>query len=122
MSGANIRTQLKHEEEYKDCPYEMYGKEDIKEIKTDVKNITLHIQGMEIERAGDSQKLINVEQGMNRVEQNLATVQQMIVAQQQKPQPVDTFKAVIYDLGLWVFKVALLGGGLLYIADKLKIG
>lgn len=114
MAGG---TQVR-EDEYRDCPFEMFGRDAINELKTDVKTVQMHVQGMEISRAEDSQKLISVVASNVRIEKSVDDVKRMVQELQTTEPPVDTFRAVIYDLGIWILKIAALGGVMLFIGEK----
>lgn len=109
-----------HEDEYRDCPFEQFGRQAIVDIVLDLKEVKKHVQGIEIDRAGEIVDIKHMHDDMKEIKDKQEVIIDLLTNKQSIPiAPVDTFKAVVYDIGLWAIKVAIVGGFGLLILDKL---
>lgn len=107
------------QDDYRDCPYEMSGKGLLHDLKVLVDKMIERVRQLELDNISNQSKIANMADDIADIK---ALMKEMVTGINHliSDKPQDTFKIVIYDLGLWVLKIGVVGGLILFLLDKFK--
>lgn len=121
MEGGDIMAgdQEKWQDDYRDCPYEMSGRGLLADLKKIVDRLVERVRQLELDNISNQSKIANMADDIADIKilmkEMVTGINKLIT-----DKPADTFKIVVYDLGLWVLKIGVVGGLILFLLDKFK--